>query len=408
MRLFRQICFQVHWFIGITAGIILAVVGVTGALLSFEDSIIDALNRDVRTVTPRAEGPLQPAELLARISAAHPEKRITALTVSSEPNRAARVTFAPERSAQGSGRGGRGESRYVDPYTGELIAGAGNRGEGFFRATMQIHRWLMVGSFGDRDIGRQIVGASTLLLTVLALTGLYLRWPSRRVLDWRAWLALNFKQRGRLFIWNLHAVAGTWVLLFYLVMSLTGLYWSYEWYRNGLYALAGVERPARFGPPGPPAGGQDSSFEPVDVSRAWMAFMRETTDTGFGSATLTLPGKPGDPVEIRYLDVRPRHERAFNTLVADPATGDVLRHERYAEKPPGARFMASIFPLHSGSFFGLPGTIVFMIASLAMPLFTVTGWMLYLSRRRRKKAALAERRQAEAAALATGQAGSTG
>ncbi len=33
----RRILFQIHWFLGITAGFVLAVMGVTGALLSFED-----------------------------------------------------------------------------------------------------------------------------------------------------------------------------------------------------------------------------------------------------------------------------------------------------------------------------------------------------------------------------------
>jgi len=51
--------------------------------------------------------------------------------------------------------------------------------------------------------------------------------------------------------------------------------------------------------------------------------------------------------------------------------------------------MASIFPLHAGSFFGLPGLILMMLASLLMPLFAITGWMLYLDRRKKKRSARA-------------------
>ncbi|WP_265468713.1 sulfite reductase subunit alpha [Arenimonas daejeonensis] len=68
-----------------------------------------------------------------------------------------------------------------------------------------------------------------------------------------------------------------------------------------------------------------------------------------------------------------------------------MAHERYDDKPAGQKIMASIFPLHSGAFFGLPGLILFMIASLAMPLFAVTGWMLYLDRRRKKRETRAAR-----------------
>src|SRR5690606_6548185 len=71
--------------------------------------------------------------------------------------------------------------------------------------------------------------------------------------------------------------------------------------------------------------------------------------------------------------------------------GRVLSHQRYADKRLGERLIGSMLPLHSGSFFGLPGLVAMMLASLAMPLFTITGWLLYLSRRARKKAARAAR-----------------
>src|SRR3546814_16176837 len=52
---FRNAIFQLHWFFGITAGIVLAIVGVTGGLLSFEDELLKALNPGVMTVQPQGE-----------------------------------------------------------------------------------------------------------------------------------------------------------------------------------------------------------------------------------------------------------------------------------------------------------------------------------------------------------------
>src|SRR5262245_65168685 len=96
------------------------------------------------------------------------------------------------------------------------------------------------------EVGKALTGASTLALVVLCLSGLYLRWP-RKMLDWRAWLTFNTALKGRPFLWRLHAVTGTWVLLLYLLACLTGLFWSYEWYRNGLYAFTGASPPNREG-----------------------------------------------------------------------------------------------------------------------------------------------------------------
>lgn len=43
---------------------------------------------------------------------------------------------------------------------------------------------------------------------------------------------------------------------------------------------------------------------------------------------------------------------------------------------------ASNYNLHTGAYFGLIGVVLWMLASLLMPVFFVTGWILYLQRRR--------------------------
>jgi sulfite reductase (NADPH) flavoprotein alpha-component len=377
----RKVLFQLHWIFGITVGIVLAIVGATGALLSFEQQIVASLARDSRQVEANGRTPLAPAELLTRVAAIEPEKRITGLSIAHEPGETVRVTFAPR------------EQRYVDPYAGSLLPAASGGAENFFRNVRQLHRWLILGDLGDRDIGRQIVGASTLLLIFMALTGLYLRWPrGRAARRLRTWFVPDFRLKGRAFLWNLHSVIGTWVLPVYLVIALTGLQWSYEWYRDGLYSIAGVERPA--GGEGGPREARGKADIP-NFTRAWETFSREVP--GFTAVNVNLAAAPDRPLEFRYLDAQPSHERAFNTLAIDKE-GQVSKSERYQDKRLAARLVSSIFPLHSGSYFGVVGVIVFLIASLMMPLFTVTGWLMYLRRR-------APRARRESLAGATEEAG---
>lgn len=374
----RNAIFQVHWFLGITAGLVLAVVGVTGAMLSFEHDLLKAMNAGVMTVPVEGRTPLAPAQLVARIARAEPGKVITSLTLSSEPGDSARVGFAPPPGAPpGPGSRPRGENRHVDPYSGALLPAP--RGEGFFRTTMQIHRWLAADA-----VGKQIVGASTLALVFFCLSGLYLRWP-RKWWDWRAWLQLHWRLKGRGFLRQLHVVVGTWVVLAYLLMSLTGLFWSYGWYREGLYVITGTPVPAQRGGPAPGGPGRhpEAASPTVDVAAAFAAF--EAAVPARSTLTLRLPTSPGQALEFSYQDPEPAHERANNRLVLDAATLAVTAHERYDDKPAGQKIMASIFPLHSGGFFGLPGLVLFALASLLMPLFTITGWQLYLDRRAKKK-----------------------
>jgi sulfite reductase (NADPH) flavoprotein alpha-component len=375
----KNFWFQTHWLIGITAGVVLAVVGVTGGLLSFEDDLLRWMNRGVMTVTPTGEALALPA-LVERLQAAQPNKRLLSVTVSAEAHESVRAGFVPAapRSGAGEARAGsppprpRTEFFYFDPYTGASLGQP--RGQEFFRTVTQLHRYLVAG-----DVGKQIVGASTVGLLILTLSGLYLRWP-RRIGNWRAWLAVNFSHKGRSFLWHLHAAVGTWVLVFYLLAGFTGLYWSYDWYRNGLFALSGAPRPTRDAPPlDAPARG------PADLARVWSSF--QGASGGYREVTFTLPQKPEQALDVRYLGADPAHDRAFSRLALHPTSGEVLRHDRYDDRALGARLMSSMLSLHSGSYFGVIGTILVMLASLFMPLFAITGWMMYLERRGKKRAA---------------------
>lgn len=373
----KKVVYQLHWLLGISAGLVLAVVGVTGGMLSFEDELLLSINRGVMTVEPRGRTPLGPPELVKRVEERTAGKRVTGFTVWAESERAVRIMLAANSGgAEGPGPR-RGGIRYADPYTGELLDPP--RGQDFFRQTRQMHRWLAAG-----DVGKHIVGASTVALIVLCLSGLYLRWP-RSVRSWRAWLTFDVSRRGRSFLFGLHSVLGTWVLVPYLLMGLTGLYWSYGWYRDALFAVTGATRPVR--PPAADAASAKKSRAAAsgqrELSALWATARAEAGS--FAMATVRLPQRQGQPLQIMYLDGGATHDRAYSRLTLDAATGTVLQHERYAEKRPGAKLMSSMFALHSGSFFGLPGLIVLMLASLLMPVFALTGWLLYLDRRRKER-----------------------
>lgn len=392
----RNLLFQLHWFLGITAGLVLALVGVTGAMLSYEDAVLRAINPGVLSVPAQGRTRLAPAELLRRVQAAAPGRPVQSLSLSTEADAPARVGFAHAADAvPGPGGRVRGESRLVDPYDGRLLPPP--RGEDFFRTTMQLHRWLAGG-----EVGKQIVGASTLALVFFCVSGLYLRWP-RRWKSPRAWLLFDPALTGRRFLWHLHSVVATWLLVPYLVMALTGLYWSYGWYREGLYALSGAPVPQRGGPlaGGGERGrgeteGMPAAAAPLDLQAAFQAFEARAGD--WTQVSLRLPERPGAPLEFSYRTADSAHERATDRLVVDPSDYSVASQALFADKTPGQRFMSGIFPLHSGAWFGPGGLALFCLASLAMPLFAVTGLQLYLDRRAKKRAGRERRRQRERAA----------
>jgi len=364
----KKTLFQLHWFFGISAGLVLALMGITGATVSFDDEILRALNPSVLQVEKQVAGVLPPAELVEHIEAAS-GKKVAMLWVETDSGNAARVIFTPPPGER------RGEMRYFDPYTGDFMGEA--VGDDFFGFVLQLHRFLAAG-----DIGRQITGACTLILVFFCLSGLYLRWP-RLWLSWRAWLTLDWKKKGRSFNWDLHSVAGTWCLVFYLLSALTGLFWSYEWYSKGLTQLlsdAPQNERVRGGRGPAPQGPAPSA----DYAAIWSSIY-SAAGPELSAYNIRMPPVAGQPATVYYLLNSSPHDRALNQINLDPATGLVKSHDRYRDKSLKSQLLTSIYALHTGSYFGWVGRVILTLTALTMPLFFVTGWLLYLDRRRKKK-----------------------
>ena len=364
----KKTLFQLHWFFGISAGLVLALMGITGATVSFQDEILSTLNPSVLQVDKQVAGVLPPVELVERIEAAS-GKKVSMLTVETDSGNAAKVWFTPPPGER------RGEMRYFDPYTAEFLGDA--TGQDFFGLMLQLHRFLAMG-----DTGRQITGACTLILVFFCLSGLYLRWP-RQWRSWRAWLTLDWKKKGRSFNWDLHSVAGTWCLVFYLLAALTGLSWSYEWYNKGLTRLLSDSPQSERvrGGRGPAPSGPAPT---ADYAAMWSSIY-STAGPLLSSYNVRMPPVAGQPATVYFLLSTSPHDRALNQITLDPATGVVKRVDRYSDRSLKAQLLTSIYALHVGSYFGIAGRIILTITALTMPLFFVTGWMLYLDRRRKKR-----------------------
>ncbi|MCP1835085.1 putative iron-regulated membrane protein [Bradyrhizobium sp. USDA 4518] len=378
---------QVHSLVGLVLALLWAVVGLTGATMAFEDEIEASLNSRMMHVEASAARRLTPDELIARLAAAGDFGKVSAVTMSSDPSAAARIRFA--RSEGGT----RPSSVYVDPYDGHVLGSP--RGEDFFATVRKLHRWLLLPGDGN-GIGRKITGSAAICLIVMLITGLVLRWP-RRARSVKMWLKPNLGLRGRGLHRSLHAVIGTWVLPVYLVMTLTGLWYSFEWYKAGAnWLFARPQATANAIQSKPPRGGAESKGEakteakaeakPLAFDHAWSAFLQQE-DNSYGRALLTMPAGAGTAVRVRSWPRDSSREAVRDEFRIDALTGRVISSDRYADKTFGERVLASVLDIHRGAILGWPGKLAFMLAAAMMPLFAVTGLLLYLSRRRHRRLA---------------------
>ncbi|WP_410051281.1 PepSY-associated TM helix domain-containing protein [Bradyrhizobium sp. SZCCHNR1051] len=367
---------QIHSVLGLAAALILALMGLTGAVMSFEDEIQAGLNASLAHVAPRVEARLAPSELVARLQADPEAGKVAAITLSRDPTAAVRIRFARGED------GGRPTSALVDPYDGRVLGPIS--GEAFFATVRRLHRWLLLPGDGN-GAGRQITGAAVLGLVVLLITGLVLRWP-RRAGSATLWLKPQLGLNGRGLHRSLHSVIGTWMLPIYLVMALTGLSYSYAWYKDGLtWLLAPSSSPAPMPGKASRDGRADSTAQAklVALDAVW-ATLREQIGDRFAVMQLTLPTGVGTAVRVRTWPSE-AHDGRRDEFRIDGATGRLLAAERYADKTVGERALARILDIHRGSILGWPGQFVFMLAAALMPLFGITGVLLYVSRRRLRR-----------------------
>ncbi len=367
---------RIHSTIGLAISLILTVIGLTGATMSFEDEIGASLNAGIMRVEPRVAPMLTPDALIARLQADHDFGKVSAVTLSSDPGAAAHIRFA--RSEGGT----RPTSVYVDPYDGHLLGAP--RGEDFFANVRRLHRWLLLPGDG-KGYGRQITGVVAICLIVMVISGLILRWP-RHVRSVKAWLRPNLAMRGRGFQWSLHSVAGTWVMVIYLVIALTGLLWSFDWYNDGVTWLLS-RRAIAAAPEQPKATARVRAADvvPLTFDRAWSAFLQEQ-GSRYASAQLTLPPGTGTVMRVRSWPRNSSHNGDRDDFRIDAVTARVVSADIYDNKTLGERALSSRLDIHRGAILGWPGKLLFGLAAALLPLFMVTGFLLYLSRRKLRPA----------------------
>jgi len=389
--MFKKILFQVHWFLGITVGTAMAFSGLTGAMLAFGPQLQDIFSGAREPVAIRGAR-LEPAALYAKVHATVPAMRVQKLYLYDEPARPALVIYA------GSGGGGPSAptlAQRVDPYTGDLlpVKPVGREIRRFELWLREIHQGHWFGPGTASDVVVFLIGFGAFSLFIMSLSGLYMRWPrGRAVRHWRSWLGINTRLRGRAFLFNLHTVLGTCALLILIIIGHSGAFQSrmVPWYGKFARSVTGAPAQAAEPPMGgaPGAGGPGAGGPPPGAS---------------GPGGAGGPGGPGGPsgpgpvfggraqsIAVYYMsadsfvnaDTVETHAREARL---DLATGALLAVAQSAPKSFGEKVVEYNQNLHEGRLFGWFATLLWMLAALCLPVFYVTGWMMYLKRRRRRQ-----------------------
>lgn len=373
----RKFFTKLHRWLSIPLGAVITVVSLTGALLVFEAEITRALDPHLyRVAVPPGAPRLTPSQLVDSIRRQLPDSlELTALELPADPAASCMASF----------RGVARRTLGVNPYTGEVLGWT--KRPAFFQSVRKLHRWLFdaPASRGEGSIGKRVVGISTLLLVVILVSGLVIWIPrSRKALKNR--LTISWRHGRRRFWYDCHVALGFYATLLLLVMALTGLTWSFGWYRTAAYALFGgsprqetVQQTARQKETRPEAA-QPTPHEAdaavgIDL-RAWDRVAEELRRRYPDGRSITLSHG-----EARIVTSAPSHMRREDKVRFDPADGTLRQIVRYDELPRAQRLRGWFYALHTGTWGGLLTRILYFAAALIGASLPLTGYYLWLRRR---------------------------
>lgn len=359
---------KLHKWLSLPVGIIITIVCLTGAILVFQDEILELSNPSHYFVDEVKEKPMPLEELIPKVNAQLDSNSVASVQISDDPKRTYRMTLAE----------GFRITAFVNQYTGE-VTGMYKFQESPFYTIMVLHRWLMDGS---RTWGKYTVGISTLIFVFILISGVIVWIPKR----WnRSRFKIQFRKGRKRLFYDMHNVLGVYACLVLLICALTGMVWSFEWYRNGLFRLFGVEvsesrghgggRGARGGG----RGGQQEEKKELNVAN-WQ--------TVFNSLQASNPDYEYIRVQDGSAAVHLKSSvtsRATDQYKFDKKTGEITSTTLFKDQEGTTKIWAWVYSLHVGNYWGIWSKIFTCIFALIGASLPLTGYYIFFVKRKNKK-----------------------
>ncbi|QED37376.1 PepSY domain-containing protein [Antarcticibacterium arcticum] len=349
-----------HLWLGLLTGIIVFIVAVTGCIFVFHNEIQD-LTLDWRKITPQEEAFVAPSVLQDKVTNLFPGAE-AGMVVYQNRERPAHVFAVIED---------RPHHIYFNPYTATLTH-IQDLEKDFFLIIEDLHMHLLL----PEAIGKQVVGASTLIFILMLITGIVLWWP-RKKKSFKENLKIKWKARWRRVNYDWHRTTGFYVSFLALFLALTGLSFSYEWMNESFYEIGNL--------------GKEYPEDEIQLQITGVAgeFMHQPVDMAMAQTFQLMPASgmyfvwhqgPDAPIVTGAYPHALEFDHQSN-FYFHPITGELLREHYYEDKSNGMKLQEMSYGLHTGQYFGLAGKIIGFLGSLFVAGLPVSGFLLWWGRR---------------------------
>lgn len=370
---FKKVTGKIHLWLGLSSGLIIVFLGITGCILAFEQEI-KSVTQPYR-YTKVTSQPVLPPSRLQQIAVAALPGKIPHSVAYPANGKSAQVIFYHDDPAYYY-------SVYINPYTGQVLKVKDENAD-FFRIVVMGHFYLWL----PPAIGQPIVATATLIFLIMLISGLILWWPKNRAarkqrfsVKWTA----SFKRKN----YDLHNVLGFYVTWIAIFIAVTGLVWGFQWFAKSLYFTA--------------SGGRELVQYYESYSKkpaAALAATEPAIDKIWRNMNALYPGAAQIEVHI------PNSDSAAIEAVANPQAGTYWKSDyryfdqytlteidvnhvygRFDKASVADKMMRMNYDVHTGAVLGITGKVMAFFASLVAASLPITGFLIWKGRRKTGKA----------------------
>jgi len=203
----RRALFQVHLWSGITVGLYILIVSVTGSVLVYRNELYRAATAEP-IISKSLEPRLTDDQLKDAAKRLYPGYRVERLGRALDLDQAVDVWLS---------RGDAIKKRLFDPRRGSDLGDSVPTGIWLVSKLSDLHDNLLAG-----PTGRKVNGGGAVAILAVAVTGLAIWWPG--IKTWHRSLLLHRGVGWKRWTWHLHSMVGFWSFGFVLVFAVSGIY----------------------------------------------------------------------------------------------------------------------------------------------------------------------------------------
>lgn len=370
---FKKTINKLHLWLGLSSGLVVFIVAVTGCIYAFQAEIKD-LTYSFLFVEPQQSAVLPPSQISEIAQEAFPEGHLHAVLYPTKERSVQAIFFS-----YGEGND-HYQIAYINPYSGEVLKLKDEYAD-FFRIVLDGHFYLWL----PPEIGQPVVASFTLIFLFMVISGLILWWPKKKK-NLKQSLKIKWDGRWRRKNYDLHQVLGFYVMVFALVFALTGLIWGFAWFREAVYftASGGDHFVEYYNPASDSTETYQGDIPALDA--VWMKMNAEYPNADWievhppeyeGSA-LAANANPDASTywksDYRYFDQ--------NTLEEIPVDHF---YNRLEQANVAQKLMRMNYDIHVGAIAGLPGKVLAFLLSAVIASLPVTGFLIWWGRRNKAK-----------------------